>query len=93
MDSNGEVLANTTTQQLTWEITEITDVHHNAEYTCHVVGPFGDQNKSITLHVAQPSAADSSSTVGGVVAALLVLLLVVGISVLIVIFIVKRYIE
>ena len=92
LDSDGKVVANTSEQQLTWEIT-ITDAHHNAKYTCQIVGPFGDQNKSIILLVAQPSAADSS-TVGGVVAALLlVLLLVVGISLLIVIFIVKRYNE
>ena len=91
LDSNGKVLANTSAQQLTWEIT-VTDAHHNMKYICQIVGPFGDQNKSITLLVAQPSVADS--TVGGVVAALLlILLLVVGISVTIVIFVVKRYME
>jgi hypothetical protein len=93
LDSDGIVLANTTKQQLTLEINEITDAHHNAKYTCQVVGPFGGQNKSITLLVAQQSRSVADSTVGGVVAALLLfLLLVVGI-VLIVIFIVKRYKE
>ena len=96
LGSDGEVLETTSsTQQLTWEIAKITDAHHKSKYTCHIVGPFGDQNKSITLLVAQPSAADSSSTIGGVVAALLLLLLLmIGISVTcIVIFIVRRYKE
>jgi hypothetical protein len=89
IDSDGKVLANATEQQLTLEINGITDAHHNAKYICRVIGPFGDQNKSIILLVAQSSVADS--TVGGVVAAvLLFLLLAVGI-VLIGIFIVKRY--
>ena len=87
------MLANTTTQQLTLKISEITDAHHNVEYTCHVVGPFGNQNESITLLVAQPSVADSSSTVGGVVAALLLILLFVVGIVLIVTIIMKRYTE
>ena len=94
LDSDGEVLETSSTQQLTLVISEITDAHHNKTYTCQVIGPFGDQNKAITLLVAQLSMADSSSTIGGVVAALLLLLLLmVGISVTIVIFIVKRYIE
>jgi hypothetical protein len=95
LDSDGMVLKNTTKQQLTWEIKEITDAHRNAKYICQVFGPFGGQNKSITLLVAQQSRSVADSTVGGVVAALLLfLLLVVGIVLIYIgIFIVKRYKE
>ena len=90
LDSEGTVLANTSEQQLIWEISKITDAHHNTKYICQVVGPFGDQNKSVTLLVAQPVAR--SSNVGGVVAAVLfILLLLVAGILLTAILVAKRY--
>ena len=90
LDSEGTVLVNTNEQQLILEISKITDAHHNAKYICQVVGPFGDQNKSVILLVAQPVAR--SSNVGGVVAAVLfILLLLVAGILLTAIFVVKRY--
>ena len=91
LDSDGKVLANTNEQYLTWEINKITKAHHNAKYTCQIVGPFGDQNKSVTLLVAQQPGASSATTGGAVVAVLLVLVLLVAGIVLMTIFIAKRY--
>ena len=91
LDSDGKVLANTSEQHLTWEINKITKASHNTKYTCQVVGPFGDQNKSVTLLVAQQSGANAATVGGAVVAVLLILVLLVAGIVLMTIFIAKRY--
>ena len=91
LDSDGKVLANTSEQHLTWEINKITIAYHKAKYICQIVGPFGDQNESVTLLVVQQPGASSATTGGAVVAVLLILVLLVAGIVLITIFIAKRY--
>ena len=91
LDSEGKVLVNTSEQHLTLEINRVTEAHHNTEYTCQIYGMFGNQNKSITLLVAQQSVASSASVGGAVAAVLIIVLLIAAGVVLTTIFIAKRY--
>ena len=90
LDSDGKVIANTSEQRLTLVINKIIRAHHNAQYTCQVVGPFGNQNKSVTLLVAQQSLTRSATIGGAVVAVLFILLLLVAGIVFVIIFTAKR---
>ena len=90
LDSDGKVIANTSEQRVILMINKITKAHHNAQYTCQVVGPFGNQNESVTLLVAQQSLTRSATIGGAVVAVLFILLLLLAGIVFVIIFIAKR---
>lgn len=92
MDGDGQVLVNTSEPYLTLEINRITIAHHNSEYICLVVGPFGNQTKSVTLFVARESSSSSRAIAGAVTAVLVILLLLVVGIVLIVIFAARKYV-
>ena len=89
LDSDGKVIANTSEQHLILVINKITKAHHNAQYTCQVVGPFGNQNKSVTLLVAQQSLTRSATIGGAVVAVLFILLLLLAGIVFVIILLLK----
>ena len=90
LDSDGKVIANTSEQHLILEINKITKAHHNAQYICQVLSPFGNQNKSVTLLVARQSLTRSATIGGAVVAVLFILLLLLAGIVFVIIFIAKR---
>ena len=73
-------------------INRVTETHHNAEYTCRVTSPFGNQTKSTTLHVAQQSSTTSLATVGGAVVAVMLILLLITVGFVLSILAVRRYI-
>ena len=91
LDSDGTILVNTSEPHLTLMIDKITKTHHNTEYTCQVIGPFGNQTKSVTFLVAQQLSDKSSATIGGAVVAVLFIVLLIVVGTVLTIFVTRRY--
>jgi preprotein translocase subunit SecF len=90
LDQDGNVMANSTELVATYMV-EIADAHHNQQFICNIITPFGNQTRSVDLIVNNMVQSTSSSRlVTGAVVAVLFMLLFISIVVSLVIITVKR---
>lgn len=72
------LLMDTIKSYLTLQINSVTANHHNVTYTCRVISPFGNQSKSLILHVSQQLPTNSVAGISGGVVAVLIIVTLVG---------------
>ena len=87
LDVKGRVIKNGTTSLL--QLTKVKTEGNDLEYTCRVVGKFGNQSKTVILHVL-PEEVPSSRVTGAASAAISVMAVLVLVTVVVIIIV--RYI-
>lgn len=88
-DTKGRIIKNGTESVL--ELTDVATETIDLEYTCKVVGEFGNQSKTVTLHVL-PKAVSSSPAVPTFAAiSVIAVLIIIILAAVVVIIIIVRY--
>ncbi len=87
-DANGRIIKNGTESVL--ELTDVATETSDLEYTCKVVGDFGNQSKTVTLHVL-PEAVSSSPTVPTFATISVIAVLIVFVLAAVMVIIILRY--
>ena len=88
-DTKGRIIKNGTGSIL--ELTDVATETSDLEYTCKVVGEFGNQSKTVTLHVLPSEAVSSPSAVPTFAAISVIAVLIIIILAAVVVIIIVRY--
>ena len=88
-DTKGRIIKNGTGSVL--ELTDVATETSDLEYTCKVVGEFGNQSKTVTLHVLPSEAVSSPSAVPTFAVVSVIAVLIIIVLAAVVVIIIVRY--